>query len=81
MNYDTDKIDECTLALLYLVVSDRHEGFGARAWKGFDWDTMNRLHGKGYISNPMGKAKSVGMTEEGFLKAKELFERHFAKEK
>jgi len=79
MNYDTDKIDEYTLALLYLVVSERHEGFGARAWKGFDWDTMNRLHQKGYISNPIGKAKSVGMTEEGFLKAKELFERHFAK--
>ena len=81
MNYDTDKIDEYTLALLYLVVSDRHEGFGARAWKGFDWDTMNRLHEKGYISNPIGKAKSVGMTEEGFLKAKELFERHFTKQK
>jgi hypothetical protein len=81
MNYDTDKIDEYTLALLYLVVSDRQEGFGARAWKGFDWDTMNRLHEKGYISNPMGKAKSIGMTEEGFLKAKELFERHFAKGK
>ncbi len=81
MNYDTDKIDEYTLALLYLVVSDRHEGFGARAWKGFDWDTMNRLHEKGYISNPIGKTKSVGMTEEGFLKAKELFERHFVKEK
>jgi hypothetical protein len=80
-NYDTDKIDEYTLALLYLVVSNRHEGFGARAWKGFDWDTMNRLHKKGYTSNPIGKAKSVGMTEEGFLKAKELFERHFAKEK
>ena len=81
MNYNTDKIDEYTLALLYLVVSDRHEGFGARAWKGFEWDTMNRLHEKGYISNPIGKAKSVEMTEEGFLKAKELFERHFAKEK
>ena len=77
MNYDTDKIDELTLALMYLVVSDRHEGFGARAWKGFDWDTMNRLHEKRYLSNPIGKAKSVGMTEEGFLKAKELFERHF----
>jgi hypothetical protein len=36
---------------------------------------------KGYISNPKGKAKSVGMTEEGFLKSKELFEQHFAKEK
>src|SRR4030066_2272182 len=72
-------IDEYTLALLYLVTHERHEGLGARAWKGFDWDTMNRLHEKGYISNPIGKAKSVGMTEEGFLKAKELFERHFGK--
>jgi len=77
MNYDEDKIDEYTLALLYLVTHQRQEGFGARAWKGFDWDTMNRLCEKGYISNPIGKAKSVGMIEEGFLKAKELFERHF----
>jgi hypothetical protein len=67
------------LALLCLVVNDRQEGFGARAWKGFDWDTMNRLHEKGYISNPIVKSKSVGMTEKGFLKAKELFERHFTK--
>jgi hypothetical protein len=52
---------------------------GARAWKGFDWDTMNRLHDKGYISNPVGKAKSVGLSEEGFLEAKRLFEKHFTK--
>jgi hypothetical protein len=81
MDYDTDKIDEYTLALLYLVTHQRQEGLGARAWKGFDWDTTNRLHEKGYISNPVGKAKSVVMTEEGFLKVKELFERNFAKEK
>jgi hypothetical protein len=81
MNYDTDKIDEYTLTLMYLVVSDRHEGYGARAWKGFDWDTMKRLHEKGYISNPIGKAKSAGMTEEGSLKARELFERHFGKKR
>ena len=80
MNYDDDKIDEYTLALLYLVTHERHEGLGARAWKGFDWETLNRLHEKGYISNPVGRAKSVGMTEEGFFKAKELFERHFIKE-
>lgn len=80
MNYDEDKIDDCTLALLYLVTHERHEGMGARAWKGFDWDTLNRLHDKGYLSNPIGRAKSVGITEEGFLKAKELFERYFAKE-
>jgi hypothetical protein len=77
---DEDKIDEYTLALLYLVTHERHEGMGARAWKGFDWDTLNRLHEKGYISNPVGKAKSVEMTEVGFLKAEELFERHFVKE-
>ena len=80
MEYDEDKIDEYTLALLYLVTHERHEGLGARAWKGFDWDTLNRLYEKGYISNPVGKAKSVGMTEEGFLKAEELFERYFVKE-
>jgi hypothetical protein len=78
MYFEEDKIDEYTLALLYLVTHERHEGLGARAWKGFDWDTLNRLHEKGYISNPVGKAKSVAMSEEGFLKAKELFERYFA---
>jgi hypothetical protein len=79
MDFDEDKIDDYTLALLYLVAHERDEGFGSRAWKGFDWDTLNRLHEKGYISNPANKAKSVGMSEEGFLRAKELFERHFAK--
>lgn len=79
MSYDIDKIDDYTLALLYLVVHERHEGMGARVWKGFDWETLNRLHAKGYILNPIEKAKSVGITEEGFLKAEELFEKHFTK--
>ena len=59
MDYDKDKVDEITLALLYLVTWERQEGSGSRAWKGFDWDTMNRLHKKGFISDPKGKAKSV----------------------
>lgn len=80
MNYDKDKVDEYTLALLYLVVHSRQKGLGASAWKGFDWDTLDRLYDKGYITNPVSKAKSVGMTEEGFLKAKKLFEEHFVKE-
>jgi hypothetical protein len=80
MNYDEDKIDEYSLALLYLVTHERQEGLGARAWKGFDWETLNRLHEKGYISNPVGKGKSVGMTEEGYLRAKVLFEKHFTNE-
>ena len=79
MDFDNDKIDEFTLALLFLVTHGRQERCGARAWKGFDWDTLNRLHEKGYISNPVGKAKSICMSEEGYLKARELFERHFVK--
>ena len=56
MEYDKDKVDELTLALLYLVMHDESEGV-ARAWKGFDWDTMNRLHEKGFIGNPVGKPR------------------------
>lgn len=77
MEYDKEKVDEYILALLYLVIHDRQEGYGARAWKGFDWDSMNRLYEKGLISNPVGKAKSVMMTEEGFKRSEELFRKHF----
>lgn len=38
MELDKDKIDDAVLGLLYLGLHD-----GARAWKGFDWDAMNRL--------------------------------------
>lgn len=76
MKYDLDKIDEVTLALLSLVVYEEKE-YGAREWKGFDWDTMNRLHEKGYIYDPVSKSKSVAMTPEGILKLKELFDKIF----
>jgi Domain of unknown function (DUF6429) len=33
-------------------------------WKSFDWDAMERLHGKGYVTSPMSKAKSVGRVEK-----------------
>src|SRR3954469_15878484 len=42
MALDTDKIDEAVLALLYLT---RHDHW--RAWKGFDWDALDRLYEKG----------------------------------
>jgi hypothetical protein len=80
MEYDKDKVDECTLALLHLVISQRLEGYGGRAWKGFDWDTMGRLHEKGFIADPKGKAKSVVLSEEGYKKSEELFWKLFGKE-
>jgi hypothetical protein len=72
MEYDKDKVDEMVLALLYLTVHD-----GNRAWKGHDWDAMDRLHAKGMLGDPVGKAKSVWLTEEGLRRSRELFMQHF----
>lgn len=74
MEYDQDKIDEIVLALLYLTLHDE-----VRAWKGHDWDTLDNLHAKGYISNPATSAKSVVFTEERLDRARQLFEKHFSK--
>jgi hypothetical protein len=71
---DTDRIDEAVLALLYLGL---HED--GRAWKSFDWDAMDRLHAKGFISNPASKAKSLVFSEDGERRAKELFHKLFAR--
>lgn len=38
---------------------------------------MDRLHKKGFISDPKSKAKSVLVSEEGQKVAKELFEKYF----
>jgi hypothetical protein len=75
MEYDWDKVDEAVLALLSLGL---HEG--CRAWKGFDWDAMDRLCQKGFITDPRGKAKSVALTEEGLQWSRELFDRLFARQ-
>ena len=80
LKYNQDKVDEMTLALLYLVTTDRKEGFGARAGKGFSWDTLNRLHMRGWIDDPRGKALSLYLTEIGFEKSKQLFLEHFGTE-
>ena len=74
MEIDRDKIDDAVLALLYLTL-DRD----GRAWKGFDWDVMDRLHAKGFIANPKIKAKSVWLTEEGAARSERLFGEMFGK--
>jgi hypothetical protein len=67
-----DKIDDAVLGLLWLTLHDER-----RAWKGFDWDVLDRLHRKGLIEDPVNKAKSVVLTDEGLRRAKELFEALF----
>ncbi len=68
MDLDEDRIDQAVLALLWLTLHDQ-----CRAWKGHDWDALGRLHEKGMIFDPVGKAKSIVLTEEGLQESKRLF--------
>ena len=76
MKYDEEKVDEVVLALLYLT-SFTQSGI-TRAWKGQDWDVLDRLHEKGLISDPKSKAKSVMLSDDAVKESARLFEKYFA---
>ncbi|WGM38919.1 DUF6429 family protein [Caulobacter sp. NIBR1757] len=65
---DPERIDRAVLALLLLGL----HGDG-RVWKSHDWGTLDRLHDKGWITDPVGKAKSVVMTDDGLKAATDAF--------
>jgi hypothetical protein len=72
MTVNFDAIDEAVLALFQLT---RHDT--CHAWKGFDWDVLDRLHERGLIDNPVGKTKSISMTDEGLKASRQAFEKLF----
>jgi hypothetical protein len=74
VNLDDNRIDDAVLALLHLGLHH-----GNRAWKGFDWDVLTRLHEKGYTSNPVSKAKSIVLTDKGLRESERLLEALFGK--
>ncbi len=69
---DTDRIDKAVLALLQLTLHD-----GNQAWKGLDWQVLDRLYKQGFIGDPVNKRKSVLLTEEGLQASRQLFEELF----
>jgi hypothetical protein len=74
MEIDLDKIDDTVLGLLWLTLHDEN-----RAWKGFDWGALDRLHQKGLIGDPANKAKSVVLSDEGLRRTEELFHALFTR--
>ncbi|MEI8131966.1 MAG: DUF6429 family protein [Leptolinea sp.] len=76
MEFDKEKVDEMVLALLFLTSSQ--DQYATRAWKGLNWETLDRLYEKGFISDPKEKSPSVALSEAGAKLSKELFFKHFS---
>jgi hypothetical protein len=74
MAVDDERIDEAVLGLLWLTLHDERW-----AWKGFDWEVLGRLHAKGLIADPVGRAKSVVLTDEGLRQSETLFRALFTR--
>ncbi len=74
MDIDQDRIDEAVLALLW----HNFETDGV-AWKGVNWQAMERLYERGLISNPVGKTESVQFSDDGLAEGQRLFQMLFTK--
>ncbi|WP_245176229.1 DUF6429 family protein [Cupriavidus sp. AcVe19-6a] len=65
MDINTDAVEEVVLALLHLNLCGEN-----RAWKRLDWNALSRLYDKGFIGDPVNRAKSVWLTDEGLQSAR-----------
>ena len=69
-------LHDLTLALIYLTrFTENKEDFfkttDFRAWKNYNWDTIDELDSEGFISSKHGN-KSMWLTEDGVKKAREI---------
>jgi len=68
-----NKIKELTLLLLYLTSwNDHGPEIILKSWKGYPWDTIDKLCKEGLIYQYNKGNKSVFITEEGIKLAEEL---------
>ncbi len=71
--WDEGKLCDAALALLSLTLHDED-----RVWKGLDWSILSQLHERGWISDPVSKAKSVRMTPDGLRRAEAILKERFS---
>lgn len=79
-DFDTDKIDDAVLALLWLQAFKQkkiHPDF--EAWRNFRFDLLDRLREKELLYPQTGKEKTVSFTAEGEKLGRELCQRFFGK--
>ena len=77
-------LHDLTLAMIYLTSFKeksrlRSEDQLFRAWKSYDWDTLDKLSEEDLIIDRHGN-KSLYLTKEGEQKAKEILEQYGIKD-
>lgn len=76
-------IEELTMMLIYLShfterdrFANKNDKYAKYAWKGYDFDMLNKLDEQDYIRQGSHRSKSMYITKEGEEKAKELLEKY-----
>jgi DNA-binding PadR family transcriptional regulator len=78
---ESDLLEDLTLFLLYAHSWREKVGkdlYVFRSWKGYDFDVLDHLAEKGYISSSH-RTKSVILTDEGVKRGQELKQRLLSK--
>ena len=77
-------IKELTLLLMYLNRFTEEKDFKTAkdfyAWKGYNFDIINKLDDEDFISQGKYRSKSVYITEKGMEEAKKLLEKYKIKD-
>jgi hypothetical protein len=63
MDYDEDNVDDTVLVLPHQTIHD--DLTEIRAWKGHDWDSLNRVNQKRLYRRPEEQGKIRGHDREG----------------
>ena len=73
-------LHDLTLALIYLTrqantrnPDDFWKIDSFRAWKSYDWDTVDKLDAEGFVIDKHGN-KSLWLTEDGVKRAREILD-------
>lgn len=73
-------MEELTMMLIYLSHFTGRDRFAnpddKYAWKGYDFDILNRLDEKDYIRQGSHRSKSMYITKDGEARANELMEKY-----
>jgi hypothetical protein len=78
LDYDTDRVEDAVLALLYLNLFLAPDG--TRAALAHPRDVIDRLHRKGYLGDPAAAPHSVPVTAAGLARAEALFRSLFGRD-